>query len=128
VPASVPPTAPSTLPPDVEVVPLSRVQALIARRLTESKQSIPHFYVSSEIDMTDALAMRQMLNANVGESGTKVSVNDLIVKACALALEKFPEVNSSYKDGQFLRHKHIHVGIAIDVPTGLVVPVIRDTN
>jgi len=104
------------------------VQSIIARRLTESKQTIPHFYVSSEVDMTDALALRQTLNANAGEGGIKVSVNDLIVKACALALEKFPEVNSSFNNGQFVRHKHIHVGIAVDIPAGLVVPVIHDAN
>jgi pyruvate dehydrogenase E2 component (dihydrolipoamide acetyltransferase) len=113
---------------EAELVKLSRVQLLIARRLTESKQTIPHFYVSSEIDMTDMLAMRQTLNANLGEEGVKVTVNDLIMKACALALEKFPEVNSSLKDDYFVRYKHIHVGMAVDTPTGLVVPVIRDAN
>ncbi len=123
--AAAPPSAP---PPDAELVKLSRVQLLIARRLTESKQTIPHFYVSSEVDMTDALAMRQTLNADVGEDGVKVTVNDLIVKACALALEKFPEVNSSLKDDHFVRYKHINIGMAVDAPTGLVVPVIRDTN
>src|SRR5712691_9347346 len=121
-------TPPSAPPPDAELVKLSRVQLLIARRLTESKQTIPHFYVSSEVDMTDALAMRQTLNADVGEDGVKVTDNDLIVKACALALEKFPEVNSSLKDDHFARYKHINIGMAVDAPTGLVVPVIRDTN
>jgi pyruvate dehydrogenase E2 component (dihydrolipoamide acetyltransferase) len=121
-------TAQATMPPDAEVTPLSRVQTIIARRLTESKQTIPHFYVSSEIDMTDTLIMRQTFNASAGEGDVKVSVNDLIVKASALALEKFPEVNSSFKDGQFVRHKRINVGIAVDVPSGLVVPVIRDAN
>ena len=115
-------------PPDAEVVKLSRVQVLIARRLTESKQTIPHFYVSSEVDMTDVLAMRQTFNASAGEDGVKVTVNDLIVKACALALEKFPEVNSSLKDDQLIKYKRVNVGIAVDVPSGLVVPVIRDTN
>ena len=113
---------------DTEVSKMSRVQTIIARRLTESKQTIPHFYVSNEVDMTDILAMRQALNANVGEGGVKVSVNDLVIKAVALALEKFPEVNSSIKGDQFLRHKHIHVGMAVDVPSGLVVPVIHDAN
>ena len=138
-PAATQPQAPSeespvpsstqiTAAPDEEVSTLSRVQMIIARRLTESKQTIPHFYVSSEVDMTEALAMRQVFNASAGEDGVKVSVNDLIVKACALALEKFPEVNTSFKDGQFVRHKHINVGIAVDIPAGLVVPVIRDTN
>lgn len=101
---------------------------LIARRLTESKQTIPHFYVSSEVDMTDMIAMRKILNANAGEDGVKVSVNDLIIKACALALEKFPEVNSTLKGDSFIRYKRIHVGMAVDAPTGLVVPVIHDTN
>jgi pyruvate dehydrogenase E2 component (dihydrolipoamide acetyltransferase) len=125
-PQQVTPTPPAM--PEAELVKLSRVQLLIARRLTESKQTIPHFYVSSEIDMTDMLVMRQTLNANLGEEGVKVTVNDLIVKACALALEKFPEVNSSLKEDQFVRYKHIHVGMAVDAPTGLVVPVIRDAN
>lgn len=118
----------STPPPDAEISKLSRVRLLIARRLTESKQTIPHFYVSSEIDMTDALVLRQTFNATAGEDGVKVTVNDLIVKACALALEKFPEVNSAIKEDQLIQYKHINVGIAVDVPSGLVVPVIRDTN
>lgn len=119
---------PSAQPAETEVSKLSRVRMLIARRLTESKQTIPHFYVSSEVDMTDALILRQTLNADIGEDGVKVTVNDLIVKACALALEKFPEVNSSLKEDQLITYKHINVGFAADVPTGLVVPVIRDTN
>ena len=122
------PSVPIPVPPDAEVIKLSRVQMIIARRLTESKQTIPHFYVSSEVDMSDALAMRQTLNTTAGEEGVKVTVNDLIVKACALALEKFPEVNSSLKEDQFIRYKHINIGIAVDAPTGLVVPVIHETN
>ena len=126
VPAPV--VAPSPAAAQAEITRLSRVQVLIARRLSESKQTIPHFYVSSEVDMSEALALRQVLNANADEEGIKVTVNDLIVKACALALEKFPEVNSSLKDEQRIQYKHINIGIAVDVPSGLVVPVIRDTN
>ena len=128
------PSAPTAQPtsagaqPEAEIVKLTRVQQLIARRLTESKQTIPHYYVSSEVDMTDVLAMRQAFNAAAGEDDEKVTVNDLIMKAAALALEKFPEVNSSLKDDAFVRYKHINVGMAVDAPTGLVVPVIRDTN
>jgi pyruvate dehydrogenase E2 component (dihydrolipoamide acetyltransferase) len=121
-------TPTSTALTEAERVKLSRVQLLIARRLTESKQTIPHFYVSSEIDMTDMLVMRQTLNANIGEESVKVTVNDLIVKACALALEKFPEVNSSLQGDSFVRYKHINIGLAVDAPMGLVVPIIRDTN
>ena len=136
VPEPTPDAPPQAIPsPDaplengvIEVSKLSHVRVLIARRLTESKQTIPHFYVSSEVDMTDVLALRQILNAGVGEVGVKVTVNDLIVKACALALETFPEVNSSIKEDQLITYKHINVGFAVDVPTGLVVPVIRETN
>ncbi len=113
---------------DAQIVTLTSVQKTIARRLTESKQTVPHFYIGNEIDMTDALKLRQRLNGALTEEGIKISVNDLIVKACALALEKFPEVNASYKDGQFVLHKKIHIGIAVDVPAGLVVPVIHDAN
>ncbi|MBO0791093.1 MAG: 2-oxo acid dehydrogenase subunit E2 [Ktedonobacteraceae bacterium] len=113
---------------EAEVIPMSQMQKTIARRLTESKQTVPHFYVSNEIDMTAALEMRQKLNAAAGEKGTKISVNDMIVKACALALEQFPEVNSSFREGQFVRHKQVNIGIAVDVPQGLVVPVVRDVN
>jgi pyruvate dehydrogenase E2 component (dihydrolipoamide acetyltransferase) len=113
---------------DVEVIPLTSMQKTIVRRLTEAKQTVPHIYISNEVDMTEALGMRQSFNASAGEGGVKVSVNDLILKACALALEKFPDVNTSYKDGQFLRHKHINIGMAVDVPNGLLVPVVRDAN
>lgn len=123
-----PATQGTTVNEDAEIVTLTTMQKTIARRLTKSKQSVPHFYVSNDIDLTDALEIRQKLNANLGEGGVKVSVNDLIVKACALALEKFPEVNGSYKDGQFILHKHINVGIAVDVSAGLLVPVIKDAN
>jgi len=113
---------------DAETVSLTSMQKTIARRLTESKQTVPHFYIGNEIDMTEALKLRQELNAALAEEGIKLSVNDLIVKACALALEKFPEVNGSYTDGQFVLHKKVNIGIAVDVPSGLVVPVIRDAN
>ncbi|EFH86837.1 dihydrolipoamide acetyltransferase family protein [Ktedonobacter racemifer] len=118
----------AAIPEDSEVITISSVQKRIANRLLESKQFVPHFYVSNEIDMTDALALRQVLNGAASEEGAKVSVNDLIIKACALALEKFPDVNGSYRDGQFIRHKHINIGVAVDVPNALVVPVIKDAN
>ncbi|MBV9689173.1 MAG: 2-oxo acid dehydrogenase subunit E2 [Ktedonobacteraceae bacterium] len=116
------------IPPDGEIIPLSRVQMLIAQRLVEAKQTIPHFYVSNEVDMTDVLGMRQLLNAHASAERMKVSINDMIVKACALALEAFPEVNTSFQNGQVVQHHAINIGIAVDVPAGLAVPVIRQTN
>ncbi|HTI15453.1 MAG TPA: dihydrolipoamide acetyltransferase family protein [Dictyobacter sp.] len=127
-PVVTPAPAPMVAEADAEIIQLSSMQKTIARRLTESKQSVPHFYIGNEIDMTDALEMRQKLNANAGEGAVKISVNDMIVKACALALEKFPEANGSYQDGQFILHKRVNIGIAVDIPQGLIVPVIRDAN
>ena len=128
VTASLPAGKPEAVAVDADVVNLTSMQKTIARRLTESKQTVPHFYIGNEIDMTDALLLRKKLNDSFAEEGTKISVNDLVVKACAQALEKFPEVNGSYKDGQFLLHKHVNVGIAVDIAAGLIVPVIRDAN
>jgi pyruvate dehydrogenase E2 component (dihydrolipoamide acetyltransferase) len=120
---------PVTVPrEDVEVISLTTTQKTMVHRLTEAKQTIPHIYISNEVDMTDVLTLRQRFNASAGEGGVKVSINDLLIKACALALEQFPEVNSSYQDSQFLRHKHINIGMAVDIPNGLVVPVVRDAN
>ncbi|GER88799.1 dihydrolipoamide acetyltransferase component of pyruvate dehydrogenase complex [Dictyobacter vulcani] len=126
--APAPISQPEAAPEDAEIITLSTMQKTIARRLTESKQNVPHFYIGSDIDLTETLEMRQKLNANAGEGGVKVSVNDLIIKACALALEKSPEVNGGYRDGQFVLHKHVNIGIAVDIPAGLIVPVIRDAN
>lgn len=120
--------AQATAEPDAEIITLSRMQNVIARRLSASKQTVPHFYVSNEVDMTDLIALRQTLNGNVGEGGVKVSINDLIIKASALALEKHPNVNSSFAEGQFIQHKRVNVGMAVDIPQGLVVPVIKDAN
>lgn len=125
---SVPASVPEASRADAEIVTLTSMQKTIARRLMESKQTVPHFYIGNEIDMTEVLKLRQELNLALAEEGIKISVNDLIVKACALALEKFPEVNGSYKDGQFVLHKKVNIGIAVDIPSGLVVPVIRDAN
>lgn len=113
---------------DAEIVKMSSAQKTIARRLTEAKQTIPHIYISNEIDMTEALALRVKLNDSFAEDGVKISVNDMIIKATALTLEKFPEVNSSYRDGQFVFYKRVNIGVAVDVPTGLVVPVLNDAN
>jgi pyruvate dehydrogenase E2 component (dihydrolipoamide acetyltransferase) len=130
---SAPPLALPVSPPEVasvegEVVSLTSMQKVIARRLTEAKQTVPHFYIGNEIDMTDALALRQKLNESFAEEGIKISVNDFVVKACAQALEKFPAVNGSYKDDQFVLHKRVNIGIAVDIPAGLIVPVMRDAN
>lgn len=132
-PASPTKTAPSTTtaapsPEEGDEVRVpSRLQQIVARRLSESKATVPHFYVAAEIDMAAALELRRTLIATFGDE-ERISVNDLIVKACALALRARPDINTSWRDGQYVVHAHVNVGIAVDVPAGLVVPVIRDAD
>lgn len=102
--------------------PLTQMRKTIARRLGESKFSAPHFYLTMEINMENAMAAREAMNA---VSPVKISFNDMIIKACAAALRAHPDVNSSWM-GDFIRHNHhIHIGTAVAVPEGLIVPVVR---
>ena len=97
----------------------------IAKSLGNSKFSAPHFYLNIEVDMENAMASRKMINAI---PDTKVSFNDMVVKACAMALKKHPQVNTSWSDNATLYHSHIHVGVAVAVDEGLVVPVVKHTD
>ena len=112
---------------EVEVVELTKMQATIAMRLAQSKFSAPHFYVTSEIAMDDAVRLRQMFNEAVGKEEA-ISINDLVVKAVALALTKFPEVNSSWADGRIERKRDINIGIAVGFADRLLVPVLRNAD
>jgi len=112
---------------EVEVVELSKMQATIAMRLAQSKFSAPHFYVTSEIAMDDAVHLRQMFNEAVGKDEA-ISINDLVVKAVALALTKFPEVNASWADGRIERKRDVNIGIAVGLPDRLIVPVLRNAD
>lgn len=111
---------------DVERVPLSRFRKVTARRLTESVTTAPHFYLTRVVDVEALLAFRQTLNAALAPA--KVSVNDLIVKACATALRANPVLNVSFTDDALLVHKRVNVGVAVAIDEGLVVPVIRDAD
>ncbi len=105
-----------------EDIPNSQMRKTIARRLGESKFQAPHFYLTMEINMDNAITSRKCINEI---SPVKVSFNDLVIKACAMALRQHPAVNSSWR-GDFIRqNKHIHIGSAVAVPDGLIVPVIR---
>jgi pyruvate dehydrogenase E2 component (dihydrolipoamide acetyltransferase) len=106
-------------------VKLNRLRQLTAKRTTESKQQVPHFYVTVEVDLERIDALREMFEAE--ESG-KVSINDFVVKACALALKEMPVVNSSYEGDRLQQHGGVHIGIAAAVEEGLTVPVIRDAG
>lgn len=109
-------------------IPLTMMRKTIAKRLLEGKNEAPHFYLTRSVNMTQLLAWRQRLNANVGKDDVKVSVNDLIVLATAKALRRHPEVNASWQ-GQFIRqYGSVHVAVAVALPTGLVTPVVRHTD
>ena len=129
-PAEAPPAPAPAPPPTLEVpaeeVGLSKMRRAIGERMAKSKQTIPHFYVTSEIEMDWASRVRDELNQD--ESQTKVSFTDLIVKAAALALTKFPNVNASYSDGKLEVHKQINVAIAVALEEGLVAPVVHDAD
>jgi pyruvate dehydrogenase E2 component (dihydrolipoamide acetyltransferase) len=103
-------------------IPNSQIRTIIAKRLGESKFSAPHFYLTMEINMDNAMAARAQLNE---VSPVKISFNDLVVKASALALRQHPAVNASWMGDKIRRYQHIHIGIAVAIEDGLIVPVIR---
>lgn len=121
-------TAAPAVPAGVESfvdTPVSQMRKVIASRLSESKNTAPHFYVTMDIDMDHAIAARKAMNAS-GE--VKISFNDLVVKACALALKKHPAINSSWM-GDFIRtNHHVHIGVAVAIEDGLLVPVLRHAD
>lgn len=108
-----------------EEVPVSQMRKTIARRLSESKFSAPHFYLTMEIRMDKAVAARAAMN-QLGD--TKISMNDIVVKAVAQALKQHPQVNSSWLGDKIRYNKHIHVGVAMAVDEGLLVPVVKFTD
>ena len=116
---------------DDELVPVSNVRGIIARRLVESKTQIPHFYLEVEVDAAPLLELRARLNASLEKDGAKLSVNDFILKACAEALCRVPAVNCSWENSAqpaIRHHSAAHVSFAVAIDDGLITPVIRDTN
>jgi pyruvate dehydrogenase E2 component (dihydrolipoamide acetyltransferase) len=105
--------------------PVSQMRKVIAKRLSESKFTAPHFYVTMDIDMDNAISARKAMNAS---GDVKISFNDLVVKATALSLKKHPAVNSSWM-GDFIRvNDHVHIGVAVAIEDGLLVPVLRHAD
>lgn len=116
-------------PADAEEVPLSNIRKVTAKRLTESKQQAPHFYLTSAIDVTELVAFRAQLNERLqAAGGPKVSINDLVVKAVATALCANPSVNVSFGGDKLIKHKRINLGVAVAIEDGLIVPVIPDAD
>jgi pyruvate dehydrogenase E2 component (dihydrolipoamide acetyltransferase) len=120
--------------PDDEEIPLNNVRRITARRLVESMQQAPHFYLTSVVAADELVAARARINEGLaalaaeGAVATKISVNDLVVKAVAIALRAHPEVNVSFGGDKLIRHRRVHVGVAVALPDGLIVPVIRDAD
>ncbi len=116
-----------------ELVPHDGMRKTIAKRLQESKQTIPHFYVSVDCELDALLALRTQLNDSAPKSkdgvpAYKLSVNDMVIKALALALRDVPDANVSWTDSAMVKHKHADVGVAVSIPGGLITPIIRSAE
>ncbi|HTQ41432.1 MAG TPA: pyruvate dehydrogenase complex dihydrolipoamide acetyltransferase [Polyangiaceae bacterium] len=121
-----------------EARPLSPMRRAIARRLTESKSTVPHFYLTVDVDAGELVKLREDINAEIAASGDaktngdappfKVSVNDLLIKACAVALVAVPECNASFTPEAILVHKRVDISVAVAIPDGLVTPVVRNAD
>src|SRR5882757_7406636 len=104
------------------------MRGIIAKRLVESKTTIPHFYLDIEVDAGPLLELRAQLNSALEKEGVKLSVNDFILKAAAEALRRVPAVNCSWDNNQIRHHAAAHVSFAVAIEDGLITPVIRDTH
>ena len=116
-------------PDSYEEVPHDGMRKTIARRLLESKQTVPHFYLTIDCELDALLALRGEINKAApvkdGKPAYKVSVNDMVIKAIALSLKAVPEANVSWLENTMLKHKHADVGVAVSIPGGLITPIIR---
>jgi len=116
-----------------ELVPHDSMRKVIARRLTESKQTIPHFYVSVDVTLDHLLELRERLNLQApkdkeGKPLWKISVNDFIIKAMAMALIKVPDANVTWTESAMVKHKHADIGVAVSIPGGLITPIVRSAE
>ena len=119
---------PETAKGQVEVVELTKLQQTVARRMAESKATAPHFYLQAEFDMTAAVEGRAKLKASAKEGDVVPTFNDMVVKACALALREFPRANGAYRDGRIELYSRINVGVAVAAQDALVVPTVFDAD
>ncbi len=122
--------APAITAPHTKI-PNSSMRKIIAKRLTESKQTVPHFYLTSNIEIDALLKLRADLNAKSAKDGPaafKLSVNDLIIKACAVALRRHPNVNSTYTEDAIIQYTDVDISIAVAIPDGLITPIIRKAD
>jgi pyruvate dehydrogenase E2 component (dihydrolipoamide acetyltransferase) len=121
---------PEKIPEEIsgeKVIELSKMRATIARRMLLSKQTIPHFYVTQTIDMGEVVKLIDTLNTTGGKD-TKITYNDLVIKACALALKDYPEINAYFSDKGLIVKNEINVGFVVALQVGLIVPVIKNAD
>jgi pyruvate dehydrogenase E2 component (dihydrolipoamide acetyltransferase) len=125
-----PPAATPVEPLDIphEAVKLSNMRKTIARRLTESKQQIPHIYLTLDTNLDALLKLRTELNAGLANRGVKLSVNDMLIKALALALVEVPECNVSFGGDQLIKYSRADISVAVSIPNGLITPIIVDAG
>jgi pyruvate dehydrogenase E2 component (dihydrolipoamide acetyltransferase) len=121
------PVIPVTAPAGDQAVPVDRLRATIGRRMTESKQQIPHIYLTRQYKMDALMQLRKQLNSYLPDN-QKLTVNDFVVKAAALALRQFPNLNASFSGSQIIRHSQINIGVAVAVEGGLMTVVCRDAD
>jgi pyruvate dehydrogenase E2 component (dihydrolipoamide acetyltransferase) len=121
------PVSPLEPAPADQVIPLNRLRSIIGRRMVEAKQQAPHFYVTHEYDMAKVMELRKQINSLLPEQ-EKISLNDFVVKAAALALRQFPNLNASLQGDAVLRHGQVNVGVAVAVENGLMTVVCKDTD
>jgi pyruvate dehydrogenase E2 component (dihydrolipoamide acetyltransferase) len=133
-PAQAPAAAPAAPTPGPSGRPagiareLSKIRRTTGRRMAESKAVAPHFYVTSEVDMAPAAALREQINAQAPDDAAKVSFNDLIIKAAALALREYPNLNASLENDQLVEHPNIDVNVAVAIEGGLIAPFVPDAD
>ena len=123
-----PPSGPRPRAAASTEVELTRLQQTVARRMAESKATAPHFYLTTEIDMSRAVEARARIKAASGEGDVVPSFNDMVVKACAIALREFPRANGAYRDGKVEEYSRVNVGIAVAAQDALVVPTVFDAD
>jgi pyruvate dehydrogenase E2 component (dihydrolipoamide acetyltransferase) len=117
-------------PQETTIIKNNNIRKVIAKRLLESKQNVPHFYLSCELDITKMLEIRSILNKDAEQNSAnyKISVNDFIIKACALALKKVPNANSSWTEESIILYNNIDISVAVAIDGGLITPIIRNAD
>jgi pyruvate dehydrogenase E2 component (dihydrolipoamide acetyltransferase) len=117
---------PGSIPEDKRL-PMSKLRSAIGRRMLDAKQTVPHFYLTTDVDVERMLDLRNQLNSILPDE-QKISVNDFIIKAVGLALRQYPKLNSSISGNEIIQHGHIHIGVAVSVDGGLLTIVVRDAD